>query len=387
MSGNMQAVLTKDTESLVSRYRQLVDAGHYLRSNEPLVQLWTIGGDDLLQRLYDEAVRRYEAQPNDKSNLIFAVNMSDFLVKSTWHAAVERAKLDLPDHPFTEMIIGSYLVHTGEKEAAKPYMDRALALDTNNPDMLAICAGMYAIDWKMPEHGLELIHQAMDADPNVAWYHIVRGDIYGVALNDHAAALKDYDRAVELTPDHYPFRNMRASEQIALGNHAAAITDLEVALKANPNSPRGRFTLLTSYLSIKDMRGAAEALLAPRTRLQDAGSLHPNTPMTLPILPDVMHRLALNGSAGERATITAESDDARWVAPFVALIDPAGSVIAHSRLYTSQMDAPDARVTLDVVLAASGVHTVVVCQNLGTWESLGEGDLRVTLTVDDAPAS
>ncbi|MBW4436327.1 MAG: tetratricopeptide repeat protein [Pleurocapsa minor GSE-CHR-MK-17-07R] len=361
--------------------------GHYLRSSEPLVQLWAIGGDELLQRLYDEAILRYEAQPKDKSHLIFAVNLSDFLMLLVWRAAVERVKADLPNHPFTELVVGSYLVRTGEKEEAKPYMDRALAMDAGNPDMVAICASMYALDWKMPQRGLEMIHQAMAAEPDVAWYHIVRGDIYGIALNDHAAAFKDYDRAVELSPDHYPFRNMRAAAQIELGNHAAAITDLEYALKVNPDSPNGRFSLLKCYLSINDMRGAADALLAPRTYLQDVRALDTGDPITLPILPNLTHRLAFSGNSGESVKITAESDDARLVAPFTALIGPDGSVIAHSVLYASQADTPDARVTLTAVLADTGSYTCIVCQNLGTWESLGEGELRVTLTVNDPPAS
>lgn len=377
---DMHAVSQQDTEVLVSRYRALVDAGHYLRSNEPLVQLWAVGGDDLLQRLYDEAMSRYEADPNDKSNLIFAANLSDFLAMTTWQAALERLKTDLPDHPFTEMMLGTYLVRTGDKETARPHLDRALALGADNPDMVAICASFYGIDYKMPERARDLIQQVLQSAPDVAWYYAVSGDIHSIVLNDHAAGFRAYDQAVALSPHNYQFRNMRALSNITLGNHTAAIADLEYALKANPNSSAGRFALLKSYLLTGDKRGAADTLLTPRLHLLDGGILDSNHPATVAILPTRMFHFRLNAAHGTHVTITVESDDVNLVAPFAALIDPHGEVSAHSGFYASQGDTPDARVTLRAELTLSGSYTLVVCQNMSTWMSIGDGELRVTLS-------
>lgn len=380
MSVNTSPAKAQDVETFIASYHELVDAGYYLRSNEPIVRLWAAGGDDLLQRLYNEFLSAYESKPDDKSKLVLAVNLSDFLPLPAWRAAVERAKADLPGHPFTEMIEAFLLARTGETDAAKPHMELALEMDAGNPDIIAMAASMFAIDWKQPERAMELIDRAMWMAPDIAGYHVVRGDIYGVACGDHASALKEFDRAVQLSPDHYPFRNMRALSHINLGDHTAAITDLEAVLKAYPDSPNGRFTLLKSYLATGNMRGAAGTLLAPRKQLYESGRLEADHPVKVSLLPGKTYSFTLPAVADEQVTVHAEGDDPKFVAPFIALIDPNGDLIAHSVIYTKPMDMPEAGVILSQVLAVPGNYTVVVCHNLSTWQSLGEGELRISMT-------
>jgi tetratricopeptide (TPR) repeat protein len=375
---DIQNVSQQNIETLVARYRDMVNAGHYMQANEPLVQLWAIGGDELLQHLYDEAMSRYDDNPNNLPNLIFATNLSDYLSLATWRAAVERLESDLPYTAYTEMMIGLHLARTGEKDAAKTHLDRALAIGEGNPDIITICASVYAVDYHMPDRALELMHTVIESNPNVASYYAVRGDIQNVALN-HQAALEDYTHAVTLAPDHYPYRNMRALALIALGDHQAAIADLEIALKANPSTPYGRFALFKSYVMTGNWRSAAETLLTPRTNLIDCGVLETNRPKVLSILPTRMYHLSFDANTGANITITAESDDARLVAPFAALIAPNGELVTHSGFYASQSDSPIARVALNAEVATSGSYTVVVCENLGSWLSLGEGEVRLLL--------
>ena len=214
------------------------------------------------------------------------------------------------------------------------------------------------------------------------WFYIIRGDIFAIGFNDHIAALKDFDHAVQLTPDHYPFRNIRANSNLALGNHAAAIDDLEIALNANPDSPNGRFTLLKSYVKAVDMRGAADTLLAPRPELRDGGALSADLPITLGLQVMTAYRLSWQAEKRGRVTITAESDDAHDVSPFIALIDPNGEVVAHSTIYASFSETPDASASLHTEVAP-GTYIVFLSQNFSTWMSVGEGSVRLTLTLDE----
>jgi tetratricopeptide (TPR) repeat protein len=54
-------------------------------------------------------------------------------------------------------------------------------------------------------------------------------------LGQHAAAITDYDKAIQLKPNYaYAYSN-RGLAKVSLGQHAAAITDYDKAIQLKPD--------------------------------------------------------------------------------------------------------------------------------------------------------
>jgi tetratricopeptide (TPR) repeat protein len=124
--------------------------------------------------------------------------------------------------------------------------------------------------------------EAIARTPRNALCHNNRGTYYGNELHDHEAALKDFNKAVEINPKYMVAIANRGVTRGSLGQKEEAIADLQRALAINPNSPNPDFILRIADLRyvLNDFTGSIadyDRLLAmdkmyPRIYSKRAGS-------------------------------------------------------------------------------------------------------------------
>jgi tetratricopeptide (TPR) repeat protein len=85
--------------------------------------------------------------------------------------------------------------------------------------------------------------EAIARTPRNALCYNNRGTYYGNELHDQEAALKDFNKAVELNPKYMVAIANRGVTRGTLGQKEEAIADLQRALAINPNSPNPDFIL------------------------------------------------------------------------------------------------------------------------------------------------
>ena len=124
--------------------------------------------------------------------------------------------------------------------------------------------------------------EAIARTPRNALCYNNRAVYYGNELHDHEAALKDFNKAVELYPAYIVAIANRGVTHDNLGQKDEAIADLERALAVNPNSPNPDFIIRIANLRylLNDFTGSIadyDRLLAmdkmyPRIYSKRAGS-------------------------------------------------------------------------------------------------------------------
>jgi lipoprotein NlpI len=77
--------------------------------------------------------------------------------------------------------------------------------------------------------------KAVEADPKNAHAFLTRGDVY-VARRQHAEAIKDYEKALELDKTLLVAADRRGGEKFKLGKIQESIDDFNAFLKANPKA-------------------------------------------------------------------------------------------------------------------------------------------------------
>src|SRR6266480_4807027 len=85
--------------------------------------------------------------------------------------------------------------------------------------------------------------EAIARTPRNALCYNNRATYYGNELHDHEAALKDFNKAVEINPKYMVAIANRGVTRGSLGQKEEAIADLQRALAINPNSPNPDFIL------------------------------------------------------------------------------------------------------------------------------------------------
>jgi protein O-mannosyl-transferase len=115
--------------------------------------------------------------------------------------------------------------------------------------------------------------EAIARTPRNALCYNNRAVYYGNEQHDHEAALKDFDKAVELYPGYLVAIANRGVTYENLGKREEAIADLERALAINPNSPNPDFILRIGNLRylLNDFSGS----IADYNRLQAMDKLYP----------------------------------------------------------------------------------------------------------------
>jgi tetratricopeptide (TPR) repeat protein len=115
--------------------------------------------------------------------------------------------------------------------------------------------------------------EAIARTPRNALCYNNRGTYYGNELNDHEAALKDFDKAIELNPKYMVAIANRGVTRGSLGQKEEAIADLQRALAINPNSPNPDFILRIADLRyvLNDFTGS----IADYNRLLAMDKMYP----------------------------------------------------------------------------------------------------------------
>jgi tetratricopeptide (TPR) repeat protein len=115
--------------------------------------------------------------------------------------------------------------------------------------------------------------EAIARTPRNALCYNNRGTYYGNELHDHEAALKDFNKAIELNPKYIVAIANRGVTRGSLGQKDEAIADLQRALAINPNSPNPDFILRIADLRylLNDFTGS----IADYNRLLAMDKLYP----------------------------------------------------------------------------------------------------------------
>jgi tetratricopeptide (TPR) repeat protein len=115
--------------------------------------------------------------------------------------------------------------------------------------------------------------EAIARTPRNALCYNNRAVYYGNDLHDHEAALKDFNKAIELYPTYMVAIANRGVTHDNLGQKDEAIADLEKALATNPNSPNPDFIIRIANLRylLNDFTGS----IADYNRLLAMDKMYP----------------------------------------------------------------------------------------------------------------
>lgn len=103
--------------------------------------------------------------------------------------------------------------------------------------ILAYCAIVSFQELKFYRDAPTFFTEAITRTPRNALCYHNRAVYYGNELHDHEAALKDFDKAIEINPGYMIAIVNRGATYENLGRKEDAIASLEKALAINPNSP------------------------------------------------------------------------------------------------------------------------------------------------------
>jgi len=102
--------------------------------------------------------------------------------------------------------------------------------------------------------------KAVEIDESLAEAHTSLAMILFFYDRDHAAALKEHQRAIDLNPNYATARHWYALDLVCMGKNAEAIREIEQAQRLDPLSPRiGANAILVLYLGRKYDRAIVEA--------------------------------------------------------------------------------------------------------------------------------
>jgi tetratricopeptide (TPR) repeat protein len=139
--------------------------------------------------------------------------------------------------------------------------------------LLAYCAIASFHELGFYRDGLTFFTESIARTPRNALCYNNRAVYYGNERHDPKAALKDFDKAIELYPGYVVAIANRGVTRGSLGQKEEAIADLQRALAINPNSPNPDFILRIADLRylLNDFTGA----IADYNRLLAMDKLYP----------------------------------------------------------------------------------------------------------------
>ncbi|MCZ8250285.1 tetratricopeptide repeat protein [Microcystis sp. LE19-195.1E] len=216
-------------------------------------QLWRLARDQEAIKAFDEAIKQ-----NDPDNVYLAwygKGLALFELREHQPAieALQQAINTLPKRENLKKFHSSILQRQSvvyrflgdfskiagtEREARENYeqaltvINQAISLVPNNPNY-------YNEKWavlselKRYDEGLAAITQAIDLAPRAAWY-VNRGILYR-RQQKYELALDDYNKAIELNPNHANAYNNRGNLYKDLQKYDLALADYDKAIEINPN--------------------------------------------------------------------------------------------------------------------------------------------------------
>lgn len=147
----------------------------------------------------------------------------------------EAVALD-PQHPEVYSKRGIAAFYAGRKQEALRDLDRAIALEPDDAN-LVLNRALIALDaGGTPQAALEGISRAIALEPTYSQAYEKRAEVLQTAGRT-AEALEDYGRAIEANPRNLSAREKRAELNREQGDHAASLPDYDVCVANRPDDP------------------------------------------------------------------------------------------------------------------------------------------------------
>lgn len=148
--------------------------------------------------------------------------------------------------------------NAGEGELALADAQAGLALEPDNPNLLAAQGGAYFVLNNF-DSALESLNRALEIDPDYAVALNNRGIVF-YAQGMYEAAVEDYTLALENNPDDANIYLLnRGVAHFELGNSPSrAIEDLSAVIEMTPEDIRAYFNRGNVYFSIQDYQAAID---------------------------------------------------------------------------------------------------------------------------------
>jgi len=140
-----------------------------------------------------------------------------------------------PSHALAYVVRGVAYRRGGNYSQAIANLDRAIELDPQNADAYTqrAFARRQGNSQATSQQILADLNRAIELNATSALPHILRGNELA-ALNDHHAAIADYDQALRLNPRSYNALAGRAASKMSIGKLNEARQDLQRAINLNP---------------------------------------------------------------------------------------------------------------------------------------------------------
>jgi TolB-like protein/Flp pilus assembly protein TadD len=170
------------------------------------------------------------------------------------------------------------------REQARTWADRALAIDPNHVEALAVKAIVVNESDLDPEAALKLLHKAVKSNPGSVAANNFLGDVY-LRIGDLEQAMVYESRAAELDPLAPVHLTDLAYVQYMRGNYDSTVDLARRARGQDPAFSNGHRNLIAAYWALGDMTKLEAAIASARANI-DLGRLEA-------ILGDVAITLAL----------------------------------------------------------------------------------------------
>ena len=216
-------------------------------------QLWRLARDEEAIKAFDEAIKQ-----NDPDNVYLAwygKGLALFELREHQPAieALQQAINILPKREdlkkFHSSILqkqsvvyrflGDFSTSAGREREARENYEQALTVINQAISLLPNNPNYYNEKWsvlselKRYDEGLAAITQAIDLAPRAAWY-VNRGILYR-RQQKYKLALDDYNKAIELNPNHANAYNNRGNLYQDKKKYELALDDYNKAIDINPN--------------------------------------------------------------------------------------------------------------------------------------------------------
>ncbi|MGN0097979.1 MAG: tetratricopeptide repeat protein, partial [Candidatus Methanomethylophilaceae archaeon] len=150
--------------------------------------------------------------------------------------------------------IASSLLSAGDVKGAVRTIDRAIALDPENPDYQ--CLKARAVMRSGDAEGASIIvNSALRSNPDNPDLHEVLGDVRS-SSGDHRGALQEYEAAIRFGKDVPSIFVKRGDVQDRIGNHDRAIESYSIAVVKDPSDMATSEKLVGLMMSRGDLMGA-----------------------------------------------------------------------------------------------------------------------------------